>query len=93
MDYGQEKREMDRIYGKKTTPLTRDERMLKLQGISRAQELIYKAQELIDDAVKGTEQETHYQAYGRYGIDQLLCNGNPNDNGIQDLIRELQNEL
>ena len=76
-----------------TNELTRDERMLKLQGINRAQELIFQAQELIDDAIKGTEQQPHYEAYGRYGIDQLLCNGNPYDKGIQDLIDELSNEL
>tara|TARA_R110000824_G_scaffold244238_1_gene432978 strand:- start:410 stop:691 length:282 start_codon:yes stop_codon:yes gene_type:complete len=84
--------DIEAIYGKKTE-LTREERMEKLNAINKAQELIYQAQELLDDAVNDTEQKAEYEAYGRYGIDQLLGNGNPYDKGIQNLIDELSNEL
>ena len=82
-------------YGNKilNAELTREKIMEKLNAINKAQELIYQAQELLDDAVQDTEQKAEYEAYGRYGIDQLLGNGNPYDKGIQSLIDELSNQL
>ena len=63
--------------------MTTEER---IQMIEEAMDLITQAQELVDDAVSGTSQESHYDAYGKYGFSQLLKNGNPYDNGLQDLI-------
>ena len=63
--------------------MTTEER---IQMIKEAMDLINQAQELVNDAVSGTSQESHYKAYGRYGFNQLLKNGNPYDSGLEDLI-------
>jgi len=46
----------------------------------------------VDSAIFGTSQRAHYEAYGKYGFDQLLGNGNPHDSGLQSLIKELKEE-
>jgi len=56
------------------------------EAIGRAMELIEEAQSLVDAAIEGTMGESHYLAYGRYGFDQLLNNGNPYDSGLDDLV-------
>ena len=53
-------------------------------------EKIYDAQCIIDEATEGMSAQTHYEAYGRYGLDQLQGNGNPYDSSIQTLIDELK---
>ncbi len=58
--------------------------------IMDALEMIEEAQQMIDDAVHGTEFRHHYEAYGRYGFDQLLGNGNPYDASIETLIRQFE---
>ena len=65
----------------------------KIHQLEQAQELIIEAQTIIDEATEGMSAECHYKAYGRYGIDQLMGNGNPYDSSIQTLIDELSNEL
>lgn len=63
----------------------------RVEMIEEAKELIAEAQQKVDDALNDTNLEAHYFAYGRYGFDQLLNNGNPYDSGLNDLINELQN--
>ena len=60
----------------------------KRQLIEKALELTYRAQELVDEAVKGTSAEAHYEAYGKYGFNQLQGNGNPYDKGLEDLLAD-----
>ena len=62
----------------------------RINQINEAKELIIEAQALVDDAVKGTSQQNRYEAYGRYGFDTLLKNGNPYDDGLDDLIKDFQ---
>jgi len=50
--------------------------------------MIIQAQELIENAIQGTPDENHFSAYGKYGLDQLLGNGNPHDSSLYDLIYE-----
>ena len=64
--------------------LSEEQRHLVYEAI----ELVQQAQDLIDEAVDGTSQEAHFLAYGRYGFDQLLGNGNPYDKGLYDLLRD-----
>lgn len=64
----------------------------RLEMLLEALELIQEAQQLVNDAVSDTNHETHYLAYGRYGFDQLLGNGNPYDSGLPNLIEELGKE-
>ena len=47
---------------------------------------------MVDEAVEGTEIELNYRAYGRYGFDTLLNNGNPYDNGLLDIIKDIESE-
>ncbi len=58
--------------------------------IMDALEMIEEAQQMIDDAVHDTEFRNHYEAYGRYGFDQLLGNGNRFDSSIESLIRDFE---
>ena len=53
-----------------------------------ALELVQQAQEMVDEAVSGTDKEAHYEAYGRYGFDQLLGNGNPYDFSLESLLED-----
>ena len=55
-------------------------------AIEEAIELIERAQALVDEAMCGASKEAHYLAYGRYGFDQLLGNGNPYNSSLQSLI-------
>ena len=64
--------------------MTNKERIYK---IYEALELIEQAQELVDEAVSDTNDENHYLAYGRYGFDQLLGNGNPYDSSLHSLTK------
>jgi len=65
----------------------------RINQIREAIELIEQAMELVDDAVAGSRKESHFRAYGKYGFNQLLNNGNPYDSGLQDLINEFEKEL
>jgi hypothetical protein len=56
--------------------------------ILEAMELVAQAQELVDEAAAGTNNEDNYRAYGRYGFDQLLGNGNPYDDNLESLLKE-----
>lgn len=60
--------------------------------IQEAMDLIEEAMTLIDATIKGTEDYPHYEAYGKYGFNQLLGNGNPHDNSLHDLMNDPNNE-
>lgn len=61
----------------------------KKQKVEKAMELIEQAKELVDEAIEGLEAENHYYAYGRYGIDTALGNGNPHDGSLPKIINEI----
>jgi len=62
----------------------------RIQKIREALELVEAAQELVDQAVRGTNVERHYLAYGRYGFNTLTGTGNPYDSSLKDLIKDLK---
>ena len=64
----------------------------RINDIEEAMELIVQAQELVDNAINNTEQQNHYESYGKYGFNQLLGNGNPYDFGLPKLIEEIREE-
>ncbi len=66
----------------------------RLELVEEAIELIKEAQALVDEAVINTDIEIRYNAYGKFGFAQLLGNGNPMDEGLNDFISclEEQNE-
>jgi len=65
----------------------------RLEMLQEAMDLITEAQQLVDEAVSETNIESHYKAYGKYGFDQLLGNGNPYDNGLPTLINNIEDEM
>jgi len=62
--------------------MTKEER----GAIQEAIELVEQAQALVDGVLEDTGTGVHYMAYGRYGFDQLLGNGNPHDYGLPSLL-------
>jgi len=65
----------------------------KIEKIEEAMQLIEEAQTLVDEAVRGTGEEAGYNAYGKYGFNQLLGNGNPYDNSLNTIINNMTNNL
>ena len=57
--------------------------------IEDAIQMIEQAEQMVNEAISETGLESHYEAYGKYGFNQLLSNGNPYDNGLDYLIEEL----
>jgi len=69
--------------------------MKRTQKIEKAIELVQEAQELIDEALidyKDHQFVKHYRAYGRYGFNRLLGEGNPYDEGLNDLRIKIREE-
>jgi len=60
--------------------------------IKEAIALIEEAQAMVDEAVADTELEDNYIAYGRYGFDTLLNNGNRYDSGLRDIVDDFASE-
>ena len=58
------------------------------EAIREAMALVGEAQALVDEALEDTATGVHYEAYGRYGFDQLLGNGNPHDYGLPSLLSD-----
>ena len=65
----------------------------KIDAINEAISLIEEAQQLVDDAIADTGNKANYEAYGKYGFDQLLGNGNPYDSSLFSLIEDLEQDL
>jgi len=69
--------------------MTNEERV---QMIAEAIELVEQAMQMVDEAIAGTGEESRYDAYGKYGFNQLLGNGNPYDNSLQTLMNVIGEE-
>ena len=67
-------------------------KMTKLEALHEALQLIKDAQQLVQDVLEGTEHEAHFNAYGKYGFDQLLGNGNRFDSSVAGLLDEFGDE-
>lgn len=59
--------------------------------IQEAIELVERAQDLVDEVMR-ERGSSHYEAYGRYGFNQLLGNGNPYDDGLPTILEEMESE-
>ena len=64
----------------------------KLSVLNEAIQLVGEACQMVDDVMSDSPNKNHYEAYGKYGFNQLLGNGNPHDSGLQSLIKELKEE-
>ena len=60
--------------------------------IERAIEMVDQARHIVDVTVDGMSIQANYEAYGKYGFDQLLGDGNPYDNSLQTLIDKYREE-
>lgn len=58
--------------------------------LNEAEQLIIEAKNLIDQAVSGSRIESNYKAYGRYGLDTFLGNGNPHDGSLYTLVESIE---
>ena len=63
-----------------------------IDEIERAIEMVDQARHIVDMAVDGMSIRANYEAYGKYGFDQLLGDGNPYDNSLQTLIDKYRDE-
>ena len=63
-----------------------------INEIERAISLVEEASYAVDMVVQGKNIEGNYKAYGRYGFDQLLGNGNPYDSSLQSLIDKTEDD-
>ena len=63
-----------------------------IDEIERAISLVEEASYAVDMAVEGMRVQANYEAYGRYGFDQLLGNGNPYDSSLQSLIDKTEDD-
>ena len=66
-----------------------------IDEIERAIEMVDQARHIVDMAVDGVDGhflKANYEAYGKYGFDQLLGSGNPYDNSLQTLIDKVVEE-
>jgi len=66
-----------------------------LERVQAVRDAIVEVQQLVesvDEAVRGTRLEANYRAYGRYGFDTLLGNGNQYDSSLETLLSELKEE-
>ena len=64
-----------------------------IQELQKAMQMIEELQDKIDHALQFNEDLCHYEAYGRYGIDQLLGNGNRYDGSIPKLIERAEKQI
>ena len=64
----------------------------RLEIIEEAMDMIMEAQNLVDAAVDDTNIKSNYTAYGKYGFNQLLGNGNPYDSSLYSLIKEFDDD-
>ena len=60
---------------------------LKMEMLQRAIELVEEAQSMVNEVMDGSNQ---YEAYGRYGFEQLLGNGNAYDTSLFEVMEELE---
>ena len=66
-----------------------------IDEIERAISLVEEASYAVDmavDSLGGHSVKANYEAYGRYGFDQLLGNGNPYDSSLQSLIDKTEDD-
>ena len=62
------------------------------EEIERAIEMVDQARHIVDMAVDSMSIRANYEAYGKYGFDQLLGDGNRFDASLQDLIDGYEEE-
>ena len=65
---------------------------MKIVIIEEAIKLIEEAREMVDEVMSDghPRDKEHYEAYGKYGFDQLLGIGNPYDQSLFTLMGQIK---
>ena len=63
-----------------------------IDEIEKAIEMVEEAQHIVDIAINDMNIRHNYEAYGKYGFDQLLGSGNPYDSSLYSLIDKINKE-
>ena len=64
----------------------------RIAQLEEAIEMVREALSHVEEAIDGTGLESHFEAYGKYGFNQLLCIGNTYDSGIADMIEQIRTD-
>ena len=64
-----------------------------MEELNEAIALVEEAKAKVDAAAKQAGCYSHYTAYGRYGSDTLLGNGNRYDASLFDMMNDLEEEM
>lgn len=64
-----------------------------MEELNEAIALVEEAKAKVDAAAKQAGCYSHYTAYGRYGFDTLLGNGNRYDASLFDMMNDLEEEM
>ena len=64
-----------------------------MNELNEAIALVEEAKAKVDAAAKQAGCYSHYTAYGRYGFDTLLGNGNRYDASLFDMMNDLEEEM
>jgi len=64
----------------------------KIDALQQAVRLIEEAKDLVDEIMEDSNDKNHYEAYGKYGFNQLLGDGNPYDSSLFTLIENLEGD-
>jgi len=72
--------------GKNPSLTFKDKIMTRNDKIVEAIQLVQEARELVKDALAGSGDLANFEAYGSYGMDSLLGEGNPYDASLHSLL-------
>ena len=64
----------------------------RIDMIREAIRMIEDARDIVDEAVKGLSIKANYEAYGKYGFDTLLGQGNPYNDSLFSIIKDIEEE-
>jgi hypothetical protein len=64
-----------------------------LEELYQAIELVEEAKSRVDEVAKALGEYSRYKAYGCYGFDTLLGNGNPYDASLFDLVKKAEDMM
>ena len=64
----------------------------KLSVLNEAIQLVGEACQMVDDVMSDSPNKNHYEAYGKYGFNQLLGDGNPYDSSLYSILEEMEKD-
>ena len=71
----------------------KDKKMTRNNKIVEAIQLIKEARELVRQALAGSGDLANFEAYGSYGLNQALGEGNPYDDSLHSLLNDIDQTI